>query len=407
MIMTTESTESSRLLHRQQQLSSPDDVEAMSRRSDDALLDFAPTTRSLTAKLCFGRSFAAMAFVVMMGCIALSHNSTMPTYSSKQPNEFSDPNQWNDALFHEWESFLNGHMGDATAGVGLVFKSQAKKEAHAQHKQAKKEYKMKSKEVKQGVHDNLDELLYLNNTRAVRLVRHDSYNAASDFFLYQQGWEAQINQAYCAIATSAAVLNSYRGKIELPQDPLYEPFPWATQMTLVTNQCVKTSVFDVDSVKRAGLGLGMVPNLLNCFLMPQGYVATSYPVDPDFGSQHEIKDIVVNALLDEDSRVVLNYDRGGIGQGPLGHGHWSPIGAYSAEIDAFLIMDVAKYKYPPVWVPADAMFGGVGTLDLCSAMKEHILPVDWNQDFATIGQELGCTPGYRGFVVILPLSDTF
>jgi hypothetical protein len=26
------------------------------------------------------------------------------------------------------------------------------------------------------------------------------------------------------------------------------------------------------------------------------------------------------------------------------------------------------------------MFGGVGTLDLCSAMKEHQLPVDWNQD---------------------------
>jgi len=211
-----------------------------------------------------------------------------------------------------------------------------------------------------------------------------------------------MNQAYCAIATSAAVLNSYRGKIMLPTDPVYEPFPWATQETLVSDECVKAAVYDVDSVKRAGLGLGMVPNLLNCFLLPQGYKADAYPVDPDTASLEEVKEIVVNALLDENSRVVLNYDRGAIGQGPMGHGHWSPIGAYSPGLDAFLVMDVAKYKYPPAFVPSTDVMTGVATLDFCGSMKHHNLPVDWTKDFATIGKELGCTPGYRGFVVIHP-----
>lgn len=401
------STESSRLLHRTSHRSpsdKEDDVEAI-RSSDSPMMTFAEPTGSLSARIQFWKSMTVVASIATMWIALSQTNSQFASLTPQEQNSERLSVPWNDGHFHEWESFLNSHLEDATAGVGLVFKSQLKKEAHAAHKQAKKQGKMKRKEVQHAAHPDLDGLLYLNNTRAVRLVKHDSYNAASDFFLYQQGWEAQINQAYCALATSAAVLNSMRGKIELPQDPLYVPFPWATQMTLVTNDCVQAAVYDIDSVQRAGLGLGMVPNLLNCFLMPHGLAATAYPFDPDFSSPADVKDVVVNALLDEESRVILNYDRGGIGQGPMGHGHWSPIGAYSAEIDAFLIMDVAKYKYPSVWVPTDALFGGIGTLDLCSAMKAHPTPVDWSsKDFATIGQELGCTPGYRGFVVVAPLK---
>jgi hypothetical protein len=306
----------------------------------------------------------------------------------------SDASQWNDEHFHQWESFLNDHLEDATADVAVKLKSdhaQAKESQIMTHKQGKKQSQ---------INPVVSELLYLNNTRAIQLLRKSPYSAVADFFMYQQGWEVQINQAYCAIATSASVLNSYRDTIVMPQDPIYAPFPWATQMALVEDECVQASVLDIDSVRRAGLGLGMVPKLLNCFLMPEGLVAVAHPVDPDFSSLDHLKDIVINALQDKNSRVVLNYDRGGIGQGPMGHGHWSPIGAYSPEIDSFLIMDVAKYKYPPVWVPTKSLFGGVATLDMCSAMKRHHIPVDWSQDFETIGQELGCTPGYRGFVVI-------
>ena len=32
----------------------------------------------------------------------------------------------------------------------------------------------------------------------------------------------------------------------------------------------------------------------------------------------------------------------------------SPLGAYDEKADRFLILDVARYKYPPVWVTAEA-----------------------------------------------------
>ena len=335
-----------------------------------------------------------MAVAVSIGVIfVISNLSNTQSYESSSSSfSSSSPDLWNDALFHQWETFLNDNV------QSLEMKSFAKKQARKQERMKRKQFKKASKG------HTFDDLMYLNTSHAFRLLRHDSFDSAAHFFHYQQGWEAQINQAYCAVATSAAVLNSYRGIIQLPTDPAYEPYPWATQNTIVNDECVKSAVYDVDSVRRAGLGLGMVPGLLNCFLQSQGYTAVPYPVDPETTDMDEMKQIVVNALLDDDSRVILNYDRGGIGQGPMGHGHWSPIGAYSADIDAFLIMDVAKYKYPPVFVPSDDLMNGVSTLDMCEMMSQHTIPVDWTKDYATIGKELGCKPGYRGFVVIKPID---
>jgi hypothetical protein len=68
----------------------------------------------------------------------------------------------------------------------------------------------------------LDHLLYFNGTSAYEDLVTDKESSALDFFNYVQGgWDAQINQGYCPIASSAAILNSLRGRIELPQDPTY------------------------------------------------------------------------------------------------------------------------------------------------------------------------------------------
>ena len=44
-------------------------------------------------------------------------------------------------------------------------------------------------------------------------------------------------------------------------------------------------------------------------------------------------------------------------------GHISPLAAYDAEQDRFLILDVARYKYPPVWVTAEDLFNAMNTTD--------------------------------------------
>jgi len=52
--------------------------------------------------------------------------------------------------------------------------------------------------------------------------------------------------------------------------------------------------------------------------------------------------------------VVASYDRAAMGQ--TGSGHFSPIGGYHAGRDVALVLDVARFKYPPHWVSAERLW---------------------------------------------------
>ena len=64
-------------------------------------------------------------------------------------------------------------------------------------------------------------------------------------------------------------------------------------------------------------------------------------------------------LAQKDRFVIVNYLRKALGQ-EIG-GHISPLAAYDSEADRFLILDVARYKYPPVWVKASDLFDAMNT----------------------------------------------
>lgn len=49
------------------------------------------------------------------------------------------------------------------------------------------------------------------------------------------------------------------------------------------------------------------------------------------------------------SHMVAAYSRKVLGQ--TGDGHFSPIGGYHSQRDLVLLLDVARFKYPPHWVP--------------------------------------------------------
>jgi glutathione gamma-glutamylcysteinyltransferase len=45
--------------------------------------------------------------------------------------------------------------------------------------------------------------------------------------------------------------------------------------------------------------------------------------------------------------VIAAYNRAGLGQS--GGGHFSPLAGYHAASDLTLVLDVARFKYPPHW----------------------------------------------------------
>jgi Phytochelatin synthase len=45
------------------------------------------------------------------------------------------------------------------------------------------------------------------------------------------------------------------------------------------------------------------------------------------------------------------------------------LAAYDEKADRFLVLDVARYKYPPVWVKASDLFDAMNTVDSVNAGK--------------------------------------
>ena len=330
-----------------------------------------------------------MAASILVGVITVFHSSSVrPAFLGINNNNNNNDNERTradrDEVYHAWEAAIFENGKKSMAANNLDFFSAGL--------------------VVENYEGVLDKLLYLNHTHAFDQLKTDGVDSSSlDFFYYQNGWEAQINQAYCAVASSAAVLNSLRGKIKLPQDEVYIPFQWATQTQLMLNECVKQNLYDVDKMHHLfwGMGLKMATKLLQCHLEDQGYSVEAHHVDPQQISMDEVRQGIKEAVLDPEARVIINYDRGGIGQGDMGHGHFSPIGAYNHEIDAFLVMDVAKYKYPPVWVTTKRLFGGISGLDFCADFVYDKLP-DNSLPRAEFAKIIDCKPAFRGFAIIKP-----
>jgi hypothetical protein len=71
-------------------------------------------------------------------------------------------------------------------------------------------------------------------------------------------------------------------------------------------------------------------------------------------SAEEFRRLAAAYLARADHHVIVNYSRAALGQ--EGSGHISPLGAYDADSDRFLILDVSRYKAPAVWVSTEQLF---------------------------------------------------
>jgi hypothetical protein len=275
---------------------------------------------------------------------------------------------------------------------------------------------------------SLRTLVYLNSTRAFQMMTglYGWVDQSSHFFFYQQGWDAQINQAYCGVASAAALLNSFKGIPEcnrLPLDPTYEPYYYATQVSLVRDDCVMKHVtreddgFDGVLNFPGGLSLDQVGQLLECFLDSSLWNVTVVHVTPSLTAEQVNIDLI-RALREPQSRVIINFHRTSLGQ--VGGGHFSPLAAYNSQERMFLLMDVAKYKYPPVWVPAEALYAAMQTEDRCGRWdfptrrsQEHLLdnltraymsnstsPEQMQQLIQEASDAVRCEPQYRGYILV-------
>ncbi|XP_027353391.1 glutathione gamma-glutamylcysteinyltransferase 3-like isoform X2 [Abrus precatorius] len=170
------------------------------------------------------------------------------------------------------------------------------------------------------------------------------------FFKLISNYKTQSEPAYCALATLSVVLNA------LAIDPGRKwkgPWRWFDDSML---DCCEP----LEKIKAEGLTFGKLACLARC----NGAKVEAFRANGS--SVHDFRNRVIACCSSEDCHVIVSYHRAPLNQ--TGIGHFSPIGGYHAERDMVLVLDVARFKYPPHWVPLNLLWDAVSTIDQATGL---------------------------------------
>ena len=183
----------------------------------------------------------------------------------------------------------------------------------------------------------------------------ETYFAESDareaYFPLASNFLTQKTQSYCGVASIVMVLNAL--DVPAPAVPEYEPYRTFTQDNILNERT--EAILARDVLARKGMTLDQI-----------GGILATQPVKADVhhaadSSLDEFRKLASGYLAQPNHFVIINDLRKAIGQER--GGHISPLAAYDGKADRFLILDVARYKYPPVWVKASELFDAMNTQD--------------------------------------------
>lgn len=192
---------------------------------------------------------------------------------------------------------------------------------------------------------------YLSMKSPAGMERLQNSKHKADYWVLSAHFATQVTQTLCSVATAATILNSL--DVKRPIDPVYDPYPYFTQTNFFNDAVNKIRTRDVTLTE--GMTLQMSAKTMRIHgADAEAFHAEDVTLD-------EFRKATIENLKTPGNYVVVNYQRLNIGQ-PRG-AHFSPIGAYHEASDTFLIMDVARYKFPPVWVRAEDLFAAMNTQD--------------------------------------------
>ncbi|MQM19970.1 hypothetical protein Taro_052983 [Colocasia esculenta] len=192
------------------------------------------------------------------------------------------------------------------------------------------------------------------------------------FFTLISHFQTQCEPAYCGLASLAMVLNA------LAIDPGRKwkgPWRWFDESML---DCCEP----LEEVKVKGTTFGTVACLALCAGAKVEPFRTNELTVDDFRSH------IVRCTSSQHIHLIASYHRRPFKQ--TGAGHFSPIGGYHAEKDMVLILDVARFKYPPHWVPLSLLWEAMDTVDEATGLRRGFMLISKTRISPSVLYTLSC-----------------
>lgn len=177
-------------------------------------------------------------------------------------------------------------------------------------------------------------LIAFDSATGIKLFRQSQHKVA--FWKLMPYFTTEKGLAFCGIASAVMVLNALN--IEPSLTPEHAPYRIFNQDNFFNAKTLKITTPAI--VNYHGASLAETTEALNTFAIK----ATS-----TYGSkisQRAFRQQAIIAVSSGHKFILVNFCRKYINE--KGGGHFSPLAAYNAKTDRFLLLDVARYKYPPV-----------------------------------------------------------
>ena len=182
-----------------------------------------------------------------------------------------------------------------------------------------------------------------------KLLLSDEADGPNQTLLLLRYLETQVNLGACAPASAVTVLNAMNYK--RPFDPTYTPYigegyAFWTQTAFAFDPCVRKIL----GGHVYGETLDDFASVLKCL---------GLKVEVHHGDNTETFATSLRGHLEEKHFVIANFERSAIHQ--KAGGHFSPLGGFVEGY--FLLLDVARYKYAPIFVPSADLIQAMSTKD--------------------------------------------
>jgi len=206
----------------------------------------------------------------------------------------------------------------------------------------------------------------------------------NDFFQLANNYQPQANPLYCGIASSVIVLNTIRassGKIPVQLEASIKkpkvlggqvvPYNLYSQASLLNDTTDKVKPRQIIQLKNIspdeqdgtdsfdpGLKLEELKGVLESYQLS----VEKFSAESDIKSgADKFRKTLKTVLAEKERFILINYKSDMVGQ--LGSGHISPVGAYDEQSDSVLVLDVAGYQNPWLWIPVSDLYASMHIKD--------------------------------------------
>ena len=178
-------------------------------------------------------------------------------------------------------------------------------------------------------------------------------NGLKSYFALAETYETQSEPSFCGITTLSMSLNA------LGVDPRRR---WKGVWRWYTDAMLESHV-PLETFERDGMSFDEFAGVA------RWNGAEARPIRAGESDIETFREAVEKACVGEDESdgeledgvLVASYNRSVLGQ--TGEGHFSPVAGLAPSSDMVLVLDTARFKYPPHWVPTQLLWEAMADIN--------------------------------------------